>query len=47
MTNPRPDPNTRTVISYKKEGCFGSCYEKETYSWSNGQLVPVKYESQT
>lgn len=47
LTNPRPDPNTRTVISYKKEGCFGSCYEKETYTWSNGRLVPVKYESQT
>jgi hypothetical protein len=44
LTNPRPDLNTHTVISYIKEGC-PICYRQETYRWSKGQLAPVREES--
>lgn len=44
LTNPSPDPNNRTVISYVKEDC-PICYRRESYRWSKGQLVPVREES--
>jgi hypothetical protein len=47
LTNPVPDPATNTIISNKNEDCAGQCYERETYRWSNGQLIPVKYVAQS
>jgi len=44
LTNPRPDPKTKTVTSYSKGEC-PPCYRQETYRWSKGQLVPVREES--
>ena len=44
LTNPRPDPKTKTIIAYTKLEC-GPCYQQETYRWSKGQLVPVREES--
>jgi len=44
LTNPSPDANTHTVISYVKEDC-PICYRRESYRWSKGQLVPVREES--
>ncbi|MGO9518812.1 MAG: XAC2610-related protein [Candidatus Korobacteraceae bacterium] len=44
LTNTRPDPKTKTVISYSKGEC-GPCYRQETYRWSKGQLIPVREES--
>ena len=46
LTNPRPDPKTRTVISSSKGGCIG-CSKQETYRWSKGQLIPVREETVT
>jgi hypothetical protein len=46
MANPTPDPATKTVVSHKNEDCAGGCYDEETYSWSNGQLVLVRDEWQ-
>lgn len=46
MTNLRPDPKDQTVYSYTNEACM-RCYEKRVYRWSNGQLAPVRVESQT
>jgi len=44
LTNPRPDPKTRTVASYSKLECE-PCYQKQIFRWSKGQLVPVGEES--
>ena len=44
LTNPSPDVKTHTVISYSKGECE-PCYHRESYRWSNGQLVPVREES--
>jgi hypothetical protein len=46
LTNPRPDPKTKTVISSSKGGCVG-CSKQETYRWSKGQLIPVREETVT
>jgi hypothetical protein len=42
LTNPRPDSQTRTVTSYENLGCFGTCYDKKTYVWSNGHLKLIR-----
>jgi hypothetical protein len=42
LTNPRPDSQTRTVTSYENQGCFGTCYDKKTYVWSNGHLKLIR-----
>jgi hypothetical protein len=44
LTNPSPDAETHTVVSYVKEDC-PICYQRETYRWSKGHLVPVREES--
>jgi hypothetical protein len=44
LANTRPDPKTKTVISYSKGEC-GPCYRQETYRWSKGHLIPVREES--
>jgi hypothetical protein len=44
LTNPSPDAQTHTVISYSKGECQ-PCYHRESYRWSNGQLMPVREES--
>jgi hypothetical protein len=46
LTNPRPDPKTKTVISLSRGGCIG-CSKQETYRWSKGQLIPVREETVT
>jgi hypothetical protein len=42
LTNPRPDSQARTVISYENQNCFGACYDKKTYVWSKGQLQLIR-----
>jgi hypothetical protein len=44
LTNPSPDSQTHTVVSYSKGEC-PPCYHRETYRWSKGQLIPVREES--
>ena len=44
LTNPRPDSQHKTVVSFSRMEC-GPCYRQETYRWSKGQLVPVREES--
>jgi hypothetical protein len=46
LINPSPDANTQRVISYSKGECE-PCYHRESFRWSNGQLVPVREESIT
>jgi hypothetical protein len=46
LVNAVPDPKTRTVVSTKYPGC-PSCYEREVFRWSQGQLEPVRDESLT
>lgn len=47
LVNPRADPKTKTVTAYKKTGCRGSCYDKQTYSWDAGQLTMTRDETVT
>jgi hypothetical protein len=47
LTNPRPEPGSRSVISYTNQGCQGACHDKQTYVWSKGQLVLMKDEKVT
>jgi hypothetical protein len=47
LTNPRADPKTKTVVANKNMGCNGSCYDKQAYQWSNGQLTMIRDESVT
>ncbi len=46
LINPVPDPKTGTVVSTRYPGC-PSCYEKQVFGWSQGQLGEVRYESLT
>ncbi len=47
LSNPTPDPASKTVVSHKNEDCAGGCYDEDTYSWRNGQLVLMREEWQT
>jgi hypothetical protein len=44
LTNPSPDPSTKTIVTYKSENCAG-CYEREKYVWSGRKLIPVQHET--
>ena len=46
LTNPVPDPKTRTVVSTKYPGC-PYCYERQFFRWSGDQLELVRDESLT
>ncbi len=45
LVNLTADAGTKTVNSYKRMGCWGSCYDKQTYRWIKGQLTLVRDES--
>jgi len=45
LTNPRPNPNNRTVVARKNMMCSEQCYVQETYEWSGVHLKPVREES--
>ena len=47
LVNPRADPTTKEVTAYKNMGCGGSCYEKQNYKWSEGQLTMNRDETVT
>ncbi len=42
LVNPRADQKTRTVVAFENLGCFGSCYDKQTYSWVYGKLTMTR-----
>jgi len=45
LVNPRADLTKKEVTAYKNLGCGGSCYDKQSYTWSKGQLTMVRDES--
>jgi len=47
LVNPRADPKTKEVTAYENMGCGGSCYDKQNYRWSEGQLTMTRDESVT
>jgi hypothetical protein len=46
LTNPVPDPKSRTVVSTKYPPC-PYCYERQFFKWSGDQLELVREESLT
>ncbi len=46
LINPAPDPNTRTIITYRNEDCAGGCFRRDTYAWSGSSLIPLRHETQ-
>ena len=47
LVNPRADPTTKEVTTYENMGCGRSCYEKQSYTWSKGQLMMTRDETVT
>lgn len=47
LTNPVPDPDSKTVFARKNIICSERCYVEDMYAWSNGHLQPVREESLT
>jgi hypothetical protein len=47
LTNPRPDPKTRTITTFTNQNCQGACHEQKTYAWTDGQLHLTKIETQS
>ena len=47
LTNPTPDPVSKTIVARRNILCAGRCYEQDTYRWTNGHLEPVREESLT
>jgi hypothetical protein len=47
LTNPKPDPNNKTVVARKNMLCADRCYVEDAYEWSSGHLELVGEESLT
>jgi len=44
LTNPTPDPVSKTIVARRNILCAGRCYEQDTYRWTSGHLEPVREE---
>jgi hypothetical protein len=47
LTNPTPDPDSKTIVARRNILCAGRCYEQDTYKWTSGHLERVREESVT
>jgi len=47
LTNPMPDPQTKTVVSTQTLGCNGACYSKKIYEWSQEELELTREVTRT
>ena len=47
LTNPTPDPDSKTIVARRSIPCAGQCYEHDTYKWTSGHLERVLEESLT
>jgi hypothetical protein len=47
LTNPTPDPDSKTIVARRNIMCAGRCYEQVTYKWTNSHLEPIREESLT
>jgi len=47
LTNPVPDPDSKTVFARKNIICSERCYVEDVYAWTNGHLEPIWEQSLT